>query len=376
MPPHRASARTPFRNGMAEPPALRDSPPVRPLTDYDAWLLDLDGVVYRGQRAVPGAVPALTAARNLGLPLVYVTNNAARTPAEVAGHLTALGAPAVADDVLTSAQAGAALLAELLRAAGTDQWTVLALGGPGVPHALAEVGLTPLLAADAQLLVEAVGRQRGLQGVSGVLQGYGPLVSWQHLALAAAAVQRGAVWVATNTDMTIPYDGGIAPGNGTLVAAVTAATGVQPPVAGKPNPPIMRQAIDRVRAGRPLVIGDRLDTDIAGAIAVQASSALVLTGVSSLLDAWRAPAALRPRHIVTRLTDLLGPVPDLAASTGPRPSSADSAPARNLVDIASATRAAWDRADAGLPEDSGTSERASALTAATGAEGRGLVEID
>lgn len=262
---------------------------------YDVLLLDLDGVVYRGPTPVAGAVESLTAAAQAGLRLLYVTNNAARPPQAVSTHLQQLGLAADPDDVVTSAQAGAAMVREMIPVGST----VLAVGGPGVAAALEAVGLLalPAAAVRGRDLPEASVASK----VDAVMQGFGPDVSWRDLALAAYAVQAGAVWVATNTDRTIPRESGIAPGNGTLVDAVAAATGVRPPVAGKPHEPIMREAIKRARARTPLVVGDRLDTDIAGANNVGVDSLLVLTGVSTLSDALLADAGQRPTMVAPDL---------------------------------------------------------------------------
>ena len=279
-----------------------------PLAQADSLLLDLDGVVYRGKAAVPHAVEALAQARDQGARLGYITNNAARPPEVVAEHLTELGLDAVAEDVVTSAQAAAAMLAKRVPSGSP----VLAVGGPGVAAALTEVNLQPVLPAQFS---------QG-QSVKAVMQGFGPEVNWQDLATASYAIAAGAVWVATNTDRTIPRAGGIAPGNGTLVDAVSAATGQSPPAAGKPEPAIIELAIARMGVSRPLVVGDRLDTDIAAANAAGLPSMLVLTGVSSVDDVLDASASMRPTYIVPDLRWLHRSVPALGI---PLPSSAGSA---------------------------------------------------
>jgi len=251
---------------------------------HDVALLDLDGVVYVGEHAVPHAVDGLAAARAHGMVLTFVTNNASRPADVVAEHLTGLGVSAAADEVVTSAQAGAALMVERL---GTGA-AVLAVGGPGVTEALLAADLAPVH-ADVNGRVGAVG---------GVLQGFGRAVAWSDLCAAALAVQDGAVWIATNPDMSLPIVGGRAPGNGALVAAVAAAVGREPDdIAGKPFPALMRASMDRTHAVRPLVVGDRLDTDIAGAHAVAVPSLLVFTGVSDVEAVLTAPAGQRPTYL-------------------------------------------------------------------------------
>lgn len=254
--------------------------------EVDLLLLDLDGVVYVGRQAVPQAVESLDRAVRDGLRARYVTNNASRPPDVVAEHLRELGIAAADDEVVTSAQEGAELLATRVRPGSR----ILAVGGPGVPWALREAGLTPVTSYD--------------ETVSGVLQGYGPEVGWADLAEASYAVAAGAVWVATNPDLTVPTPRGTAPGNGQLTAVVARTTGIDPMVTGKPGPGLFRTAIRRAGARRALVVGDRLDTDIAGAVAGQLDSLLVLTGVSGLVDLLRADRAERPTYLARDLTGL------------------------------------------------------------------------
>ena len=273
---------------------------------YRGVVCDLDGVVYRGHEAVPHAVEALESLRAAGRGVVYATNNASRTPQEVAAQLTSLGLTLTAEDVVTSSQAGATRLAALLPA-GAE---VLAVGGPGVPDALREVGLTPVR-SDTIAVSGADGAV-----VAGVLQGYGPTVGWADLAEAAYAVQAGAVWVATNVDATLPTARGLAPGNGTLVEAVRQATGVEPLVVGKPHTPLYDLSAQVLGVGpeQTLAIGDRLDTDIAGANAAGMPSLLVLTGVHGVREAARAPAAERPRYLAMDLRALTEPYTEAVRS--------------------------------------------------------------
>lgn len=261
------------------------------MSSYDCLFVDLDGVVYRGREAVPHAVAALNdhPARKL-----YVTNNASRTPETVADQLAEYGLRAGADDVVTSAQAAAAHLATLLPPGAK----VLVTGGDGLVRAVQENGLDPVHSADE---------------ADAVIQGYSPKLGWKDLAEASYAVARGIPWVASNTDMSVPTARGIAPGNGTFVAAVTSATGVTPIVTGKPHAPIMELARKRTEAQRPLVIGDRLDTDIAAAVAAGFDSLLVLTGVSGWQELVEMPAAQLPTRVA----------PDLRVLTGYRDAATD-----------------------------------------------------
>ncbi len=258
------------------------------LDPYDGVVCDLDGVVYRGPAPVPGAVAALIRARATR-PVVYATNNASRTSAVVAAQLGAFGVTVTPSEVVTSAQAGAVLLAKDLDAGAN----VLAIGGPGVPEALLAHGLEPVAQAGS--------------GVRAVLQGYGPTVTAADLAEAAFAVAQGARWVATNTDRTLPTDRGIAPGNGTLVAAVATATGASPTVVGKPFPPLYELAAQVLgtSAATTLAIGDRLDTDIVGAQRAGMDSAWVLTGVDGLVDL--AASSATPTYTLLDLRELHEP---------------------------------------------------------------------
>lgn len=250
---------------------------------HDLLVLDLDGVLYVGARAVPHAVSALRAA---ALPTAFATNNASRTPQQVAAHLRELGIPARAEEVTTSSQAGARLV---VRHAG-PRARVLPVGGPGVRAALEEAGLRPTAPGDAT--------------PDAVLQGFGRSVGWEELCDVTVAVQAGALWVATNTDLTIPTDRGTMPGNGSLVGAVCHAVGVDPLVAGKPQPAIFEVVADRTGTATPLVVGDRLDTDIGGAVAAGMPALLVLTGVSSPRDLLAAPPSQRPTYLGADLRTL------------------------------------------------------------------------
>ncbi|MET8183887.1 HAD-IIA family hydrolase [Streptomyces sp. NPDC005336] len=263
---------------------------------YDTALLDLDGVVYAGGEAIEHAVESLISARDGGMRLAYVTNNALRTPQAVAEHLTRLGVPAEPDDVITSAQAVARLISEQLPTGAR----VLVIGGEGLWVALRERGLTPVESAD--------------DDPAAVAQGYGgPEMTWARLMEAAYAVGRGVPWFASNMDMTIPSGRGIAPGNGAAVEVVRIATGKSPEVAGKPLPPMHRETILRTGARRPLVVGDRLDTDIEGAYAGGVDSLLVLTGVTDAVQLLAAEPIHRPAYVDRDLRGLLTPQPEVHA---------------------------------------------------------------
>jgi HAD superfamily hydrolase (TIGR01450 family) len=267
-------------------------------TAYDTALLDLDGVVYAGGDAIAHAVESLDTARDHGMRLAYVTNNAARTPQTVAGHLTELGVPAAPEDVITSAQAVARLIADQVPTGAK----VLTVGGEGLVEALRERGLVPVESAD--------------DDPAAAVQGYSPQLRWAQLAEMAYAVNRGVPWFASNTDLTIPSGRGIAPGNGAAVEVVRIATGGTPQVAGKPLPPMHRETVIRTGAKRPLVVGDRLDTDIEGAHAGGVDSLLVLTGVTTPAQLLAAKPEHRPTYVAVDLRGLLTPQPEVAPVEG------------------------------------------------------------
>jgi glycerol-1-phosphatase len=279
------------------PSTLRGSD--RPLTDlYDVALLDLDGVVYIGRDAVPGAPEALQSAREHGMRLAFVTNNAARPPGVVAEHLTEIGVPAEPAEVVTSAQAAARYLADRLEGGAH----VLVVGASGLHEALRERGLVPVNEASER--------------VQAVVQGYSPDLNWDMLAEGAVAINRGVLWVATNGDPTVPSSRGPLPGNGSLVAALRYATKATPVVTGKPDPTMHRESVLRSKAERPIVVGDRLDTDIEGANAVGCPSLLVLSGVTSAADLLLADAALRPTYLAADVSGLLSSHPEPVAVDG------------------------------------------------------------
>lgn len=312
----------------------------RPLAEaYDAGLFDLDGVLYLGAEPIPHAAESVRAALAAGLRPAYVTNNASRRPAVVARHLTDLGIPAEPADVVTSAQAAVRLLAEHLPPGAQ----VLVVGAPGLAEEVAAGGFAPV-------------REAG-PDVAAVVQGYDRDTGWVQLAEASVALRAGALWVATNADSTLPSPRGPLPGNGALVAALQVATGLHPQVAGKPEPALHAESVARVGARRPLVIGDRLDTDVLGAVRGGADSLLVLTGVADLASALRAPAGMRPTFVSADLRGLLAPQPPVEV-TERRASCADATATyddgRVTVDGSGsvALRAqcalAWAVADAGL----------------------------
>ena len=233
---------------------------------YDVALLDLDGVVYLGPDVVPGVVPALAEARAAGMRTAFATNNAARTASSVADHLRSLGLVVAVEDVVTSAQAVASMMAEELPPGAG----VFVIGGEGLLVALAEVGLTPTQDPEAR--------------VGAVVSGYHPDLRFRTVVDGTILLRSGLPWYASNADLTLPTPRGIGPGNGALIDLVARVVQRRPRVAGKPEPDLFRQSAARTSARRPLVVGDRLDTDIEGARRAEMDSLLVLTGVTGLAE--------------------------------------------------------------------------------------------
>lgn len=261
-------------------------------TAYDLALLDLDGVVYISGHAVPGAPEAIDAARQAGMRIAFVTNNASRTPEKVAGNLVRLGVTASPDQVVTSSQAAARMLA----ARFPTESRVLLLGAEGLARALVEEALVPVTSPDDPEVVA-------------VVTGYGPDVVWRDVMRVAVRIRDGLPWVATNTDLTIPTSFGVAPGHGVMVRMLSQFSGVAPEVAGKPDRPLLDEAVRRMGGDRSLMVGDRLDTDIEGAHRAGLDSMLVLTGVTDLAQLVAAPPDRRPTFVSPRLDGLSFPHP-------------------------------------------------------------------
>ncbi|HEX7106926.1 MAG TPA: HAD-IIA family hydrolase [Acidothermaceae bacterium] len=284
-------SRRTWLRGCAQPLATR----------YDVALLDLDGVVYLGPQPIAGAATALAKVREVGMRLAFVTNNASRDPATVAAHLSRMGVPATADEVVTSAQAAASVVLDRLGPGAS----VLVVGSPALRDIVRAAGLRPVLSAEDR--------------PAAVVQGFWAQLCYEDLAAATLAVRGGSLWVATNVDATLPSPRGLLPGNGSLVGVVATASGQKPIVAGKPELPLHAEGVRRMKANRPLVVGDRLDTDIEGANAAATDSLLVMTGVTTVTELLNAPAEHRPTYLACDLRGLLEPHPEVVVdATGAR----------------------------------------------------------
>ncbi|MDR1186581.1 MAG: HAD-IIA family hydrolase [Bifidobacteriaceae bacterium] len=253
---------------------------------FDVALTDLDGVLFRGNTPVAHAADCVAAARKAGLRFVFITNNASRPPKVAAAKLGSVRIPAEREDVVTAAEAGVRLMAAGVEAGSR----VMVVGGNGLTEAVAKAGF--------RLATAAVERP------AAVIQGWSPTLAWRDLEEACYAIEAGSDYYATNLDNNIPTEFGFAPGNGAMVQAVVVTTGVRPKASGKPDPLIFRLAAERRQAINPLVIGDRLDTDIAGANNAGYPGLLVLTGISSAADAFVARPGERPGLIARDLRAL------------------------------------------------------------------------
>lgn len=290
---------------------LQDSP-VPLLENHDAVFLDLDGVVYEGAHVIDGVVETIAAIRAADLPFAFLTNNASRTALDVAEHLMTFEIGHVSpDQVVTAAQA----IAHIVATEMGEGAPVLVVGGPGLREPIEQQGLTIVESATDDPVA--------------VVQGYHPDVGWRDLAEASYAIRAGARWFASNADRTIPTGRGIAPGNGALIEAIAIATGEYPVLAGKPHTPVFDEARDRLGCANPIMVGDRIDTDIAGAINARIPVLAVLTGVNSVEDYLELPAGQRPDFLAHDLRGLLEPHPPVG----------DGASLRDQV------AAAWARAD-------------------------------
>ena len=251
---------------------------------YDAILLDLDGVLYRWPEPIPGAADAVVTLREAGKGLAFVTNNASRTPNEVAERLSSVGVRAEPGEVVTSALAAASAVAE------RGVRSAFVVGEGGLIAALEDRGVRVVDGSARDVGAVVVGFDRG--------------VTYDKLKDASVLVAGGVPLIASNADASFPApDGEAWPGAGALIAAIETTTGAKAEVIGKPEPPLLELALEAAGGGRPLVVGDRLDTDIAGAARLGWDSALVLTGVARREDVETAP--WKPTFVVERLGDLV-----------------------------------------------------------------------
>lgn len=248
-------------------------------------MLDLDGVLWRGRVPIEGSADAVARIRAAGHRVGFQTNNSFTTIADQVEKLAAMGVPAEPDDVCSSAQAAAGLLEVGSRA--------MAVGGPGLAEALTTRG------------VEVVQPVKDAGPVDAVLVGFDPDFDYKKLTTAFRAVREGARLIGTNDDATFPTPNGEIPGGGSLVAAVSYATGVKAEIAGKPNSPAAKLLTERM-GEITWLIGDRPDTDGGMARAVGASFGLVLSGVTETAEGADPEPDVVAADLAAIVTQLLG----------------------------------------------------------------------
>lgn len=256
------------------------SPGTPSIERYAGIVFDLDGVVYLADEVIPGAPETVAAVRAAGCGVAFVTNNAARAPEEIAAKLEGMGIPSEPGDIVTSSQAAARLLEPGTRC--------LVVGAKGLRTVLARRGCEETTEPDE---------------AEAVVVGFTRDLVWDDLRRATLALRRGARFVATNGDVAFPSPEGLVPGNGAAVAALSAASERTPEIAGKPHAALFEAVAERLPDGPLLMVGDRSDTDIAGAAALGWDTVLVLTGVTRLEDTAGLDPA--PTYVLDSIAELV-----------------------------------------------------------------------
>lgn len=238
------------------------------LRDMRAFIIDMDGVLWEGDRPLPGLAEFFAALRELNLRFILATNNASKTPEQYVDKLARMGVTVARAEILTSAQA-AALYLRSLRSQTPNGARVYAIGEDGVQNALREQGFVLCNEYDVSAQFVVCGMDRG--------------VTWDKLATATLNINAGAAFIGTNPDTTLPTERGFTHGNGAILACLQTATGRAPVIVGKPEPLMYQQALARLNADptTTAAIGDRLETDILGAVRAGIKSVFVLSGISS-----------------------------------------------------------------------------------------------
>lgn len=254
---------------------------------YDTALFDLDGVVYLGPDSIAGAAEGIAGLHERGKKVGFITNNAARRPDTVVKHLVSLGIPATENEVLTSSQAGARMMTKYLEPGSK----VLIVGTEALAHEVELVGFKVVPTAYDE--------------PDAVIQGYDPDLAWSSVIEACAAIQAGAQWFGTNLDPTRPTERGLVPAAGAQIDAIRKCVPVAPITAGKPERPMLDEAVRRWDARKPIFVGDRIDTDIIGAVNAEMDSLLVFTGSHGKLDLLLTSEGERPTFIGADLRALL-----------------------------------------------------------------------
>jgi len=249
--------------------------PLSPLVrGYDQLILDLDGCIYVGEEPLPGAVEAVESLREAGKRVAFATNDPRHATEDYVTRLWRIGLRASVADVVTVGGAVQHLLADTRRGR-----TAFVIGTQALVRHVADAGLRVLNGTDLASRAAVV-----------VVGGTEQLV-YTDLRDASLALRRGADFIATGRDPTYPQPDGLWPGTGAIVAAVEYATGRRASIVGKPEPQLFLTAVDRLGEGRTLVVGDRLDSDVAAAERAGLDAALVLSGGTTAMEAEAARTA-------------------------------------------------------------------------------------
>lgn len=253
-------------------------------TPYNALIIDMDGVLWHGDQALPGIADFFTFLRSAGIRFVLATNNASATVAQYRAKLAGFGVTVSPDEILTSAQGTAQYIAEMLPGGGR----VYPVGEAGLVEALRERGLT---------IVDEQAHEADV-----VVAGWDRALTFAKLRQACLLIRRGARFIGTNPDRTYPTPEGLIPGAGSILAALEAASDVKPVIVGKPEPLLYEQALQRLGTSKESTagLGDRLDTDILGAQRAGLRGILVLSGVTT--PEILAASPIRPDEVYDDIT--------------------------------------------------------------------------
>jgi 4-nitrophenyl phosphatase len=250
---------------------------MEPFTNIRALIIDMDGVLWHGDKPLPGLTDFFQTLRDQQIRFILATNNASLTPGQYVTKLARMGVEVALNEILTSAMATALYLTEHTDPATTR---VFVVGEDGARHPLLELGFT------LTELYEVSNSENPNKGADIVVCGKDSTLTWDKLATATLNIRAGAKFIGTNADTTLPTEHGITHGNGAILAALQVATGVAPTIIGKPEPIMYQQAIALlgIDPSETVAIGDRLETDILGAVRTGIRSLMVLTGVSTEED--------------------------------------------------------------------------------------------
>ncbi|MDP2904449.1 MAG: HAD-IIA family hydrolase [Methylovulum sp.] len=247
---------------------------MEPFSNIRALIIDMDGVLWHGDQPIPGLTDFFQTLRDQQRSFILATNNASLTPEQYVIKLAKMGVTVTQNEILTSGIATALYLSEHEDPATTR---VFVIGEDGAKQPLIERGFT------LTDLYEVNGSKTPSKGADIVVCGKDQTLTWDKLATATLNIRAGAKFIGTNADTTLPTEHGITHGNGAILAALQVATGVTPTIIGKPEPIIYQQAMALLDTdtSETIAIGDRLETDILGAVRTGIRSIMVLTGVST-----------------------------------------------------------------------------------------------